>query len=208
MGDCRADVGPFSPFRSVGGRSVADRADPLRAVFCESAVRHRLYGGMNLRQRALVKAAGIEPASNDLRKERRHATSVARARFSAESVDPSSPLESPGVPPQSWRHVGDGYHVHDGHFDWFGLTPRGDRVAPHRPFRTAGRDLRRSRGKRRFDPGRRVAADPRDRCASRPGARETRTPGDETASVGETSDTAGGGSPRGRHPLLGDPRHP
>jgi hypothetical protein len=149
----------------------------------------------------VVEAAGIEPASKVWRKERWRATSVARARISAESVAHSSPLESPTVPwspPQSWRHFGDGYHVHDGHFDWSGLTPRGDRVAPHRPFRTASRDLRRSRGKRRFDPGRRVDADPRDRCASRPGARETRTPHDETASVGGTSDTAGGGSPRGR----------
>ena len=41
----------------------------------------------------MVEAAGIEPASKVLRKERWRATSVARARFSAESVA----LESPGV---------------------------------------------------------------------------------------------------------------
>ena len=59
----------------------------------------------------LVEAAGIEPASRFKRKERWRATSVARVRFSAESVAPSSPLESPTVPwspPQSWRHCGDG----------------------------------------------------------------------------------------------------
>jgi hypothetical protein len=46
----------------------------------------------------MVEAAGIEPASNVLRKVRRRATSIAGARFSAESVAPSSPLESPTVP--------------------------------------------------------------------------------------------------------------
>ena len=59
----------------------------------------------------MVEAAGIEPASKVLRKERWRATSVAKARFSAEFVAPSSPLESPTVPwspPQSWRHFGDG----------------------------------------------------------------------------------------------------
>jgi hypothetical protein len=58
-----------------------------------------------------LEAAGIEPASKVSRKERWRATSVARARFSAESVAPSSPLESPPVPwspPQSWRQSGDG----------------------------------------------------------------------------------------------------
>ena len=51
-----------------------------------------------MRPRSLVEAAGIEPASKVLRKERRHATSIAKARFSAESVAPASPLESPTVP--------------------------------------------------------------------------------------------------------------
>src|SRR4030095_13525551 len=44
-----------------------------------------------------MKAAGIEPASRVLR-ERWRATSVARARFSAESAAPPNPLESPTVP--------------------------------------------------------------------------------------------------------------
>jgi len=68
--------------------------------------------GQETAPKIVGEAAGIEPASNDLRKERRHATSVVRARFSAESVAPSSPLESPTVPwspPQSWRHFGDGW---------------------------------------------------------------------------------------------------
>ena len=46
----------------------------------------------------MVEAAGIEPASTVKRKERWRATSVARARFSAESVASSIPLESPPVP--------------------------------------------------------------------------------------------------------------
>ena len=62
-------------------------------------------------QNKVVEAAGIEPASVFKRKERWRATSVAAVRFSAESVAPMSPLESPTVPwspPQSWRHFGDG----------------------------------------------------------------------------------------------------
>ena len=51
----------------------------------------------------LVEAARIEPASRFTRKERWRATSVVSARFPAEFVAPSSPLESP----QSWRHAGD-----------------------------------------------------------------------------------------------------
>jgi hypothetical protein len=58
----------------------------------------------------IVEAAGIEPASKVLRKERRRATSVTKARFSAESVAPSSPpgvpsspLESPPVLETCWR---------------------------------------------------------------------------------------------------------
>jgi len=68
--------------------------------------------GVNLYRIAqLAEAAGIEPASTVSRKERWRATSVARARFSAESVAAPSPLESPAVPwssSQSWRRTGDG----------------------------------------------------------------------------------------------------
>ena len=46
----------------------------------------------------MVEAAGIEPVPRFTRKGRRRATLVASARFSAESVAPSSPLESPPVP--------------------------------------------------------------------------------------------------------------
>src|SRR6266850_6480648 len=62
------------------------------------------------RRPAVVKAAGIEPASKVLRKERWRATSVVGARFSAECVAPPSPLESPTVPPPVletfWRRYG------------------------------------------------------------------------------------------------------
>jgi hypothetical protein len=90
----------------------------------------------------IVKAAGAEPTSMFERKMQWRATSVARARFSAGSVAPSShssPLQSPGVHYKSWRHSGDGRTARLGRVSGVELGANPSKPVGHRAGRARTR---------------------------------------------------------------------